>query len=86
LTISASGNTVQRKTPSGARTHMNNVHFRHAAKTANFNWADGHASQEKMAFPNTKSDAVKNLNAGNIGPSDKDTYYSPEPEGKGADA
>ena len=64
---------------------MNNVHFRHSAKTANFNWADGHASQEKMSFPNTKSDAVKNLPAGNIGPSDKDTFYSPEAEGKGKD-
>ena len=63
--------------------HMNNVHFRHSGKSANFNWADGHASQETMAFANTKSDAVKNYPAGNIGPSDKDTYYSPEAEGKG---
>ena len=66
--------------------HMNNVHFRHSGKTANFNWADGHASQEKMSFQNTKTEAVKNLNAGNIGPSDKDTYYSPEQEGRGADS
>ena len=65
--------------------HMNNVHFRHSAQTANFNWADGHASQEKMSFQNTKTEAVAGLNAGNIGPSDKDTYYSPEAEGKGVD-
>ena len=65
--------------------HMNNVHFRHSGKTANFNWADGHASQEKMSFPNAKTEAVAALNAGNIGPSDKDTYYSPEAEGKGVE-
>ena len=69
-----------------SNNHMNNVHFRHGAKTANFNWADGHASNEKMAFANTKSDAVKNFPCGNIGPDDKDTYYSPEAEGKGADS
>jgi len=63
-------------------SHMNNVHFRHSAKTANFNWADGHASQEKMAF--VKNDATKNLPAGNIGPEDKDTYYSPLQAGEGA--
>ncbi len=85
LNISASDGSVQRNPPSGTRTHMNNVHFRHSGKTANFNWADGHASQEKMSFPNTKSEAVQNLPAGNIGPADKDTYYSPEAEGKGVD-
>lgn len=65
--------------------HMNNVHFRHSAKTANFNWADGHASQEKMTFFKTDNDAAKDLPAGNIGPDDKDTFYSPLAEGKGAD-
>ena len=83
LSISASGTGATRKTSTG---HMNNVHFRHSGKTANFNWADGHASSEKMAFQNTKTEAVKNLNAGNIGPSDKDTYYSPEQEGRGVDS
>ena len=82
LQIGAETGTVTRKASTG---HMNNVHFRHSAKTANFNWADGHASQEKMSFQNTKTEAVAGLNAGNIGPSDKDTYYSPEAEGKGAD-
>ena len=32
-----------RSDPNG---HMNNVHFRHSGTTANFNWADGHASQD----------------------------------------
>jgi prepilin-type processing-associated H-X9-DG protein/prepilin-type N-terminal cleavage/methylation domain-containing protein len=83
LSISASATGVTRKTSTG---HMNNIHFRHSGKTANFTWADGHASSEKMSFQNTKTEAVKNLNAGNIGPSDKDTYYSPEQEGKPADS
>ena len=61
------------------------LYIRHSAKTANFNWADGHASQEKMAFQNTKNEMVKSFNAGNIGPDDKDTYYSPLLEGKGPD-
>ena len=82
LQIGAETGTVTRKASTG---HMNNVHFRHSAKTANFNWADGHASQEKMSFQNTKTEAVAGLNAGNIGPSDKDTYYSPEAEGKGVE-
>ena len=82
LSISPSGGTVTRKTSTG---HMNNAHFRHPAKTAGFTWADGHATSEKMAFPNTKTEVVANLPAGNIGPSDMDTYYSPEAEGKGAD-
>ena len=87
LSIKAEGGTVKRSVPtaSSRSVHMNNAHFRHSAKTANFTWADGHASQEKMTFPNTRSEAIKNLPAGNIGPSDKDTYYSPEQEGKGAD-
>ena len=84
FSIDAEAGRVKRKTPS-SRAHMNNVHFRHSGKTANFNWADGHASQERMSFPNTKSAAVQNLDAGNIGPADKDTYYSPEAEGKGVD-
>ena len=64
--------------------HMNNVHFRHSGATANFNWADGHATSEKMTFQNIKDENVKKLNAGNIGPDDKDTYYTPLQEGKGA--
>ncbi|MBO4633432.1 MAG: prepilin-type N-terminal cleavage/methylation domain-containing protein [Lentisphaeria bacterium] len=86
LSISTEGNVIKREKKNGNRNHMNNVHFRHSANTANFNWADGHASQEKMAFKNTKNETVKSLNAGNIGPDDKDTYYSPLQEGKGADA
>ena len=86
LSISAEGSGVKRELKNGARNHMNNVHFRHSGDTANFNWADGHASSERMSFLNTKSEVVKNLKAGNIGPADKDTYYSPEAEGKGADS
>jgi len=65
-------------------SHMNNVHFRHSGRTANFNWADGHATSERMVFQNL-SESAKDLSAGNIGPSDKDTYYSPLQEGKGSD-
>ena len=83
LSISVSGGAVSRKTSTG---HMNNVHFRHVGKTASFVWADGHAGSEKMTFQNTKTDTVISLNAGNIGPSDKDTCYSPLAEGKGPDA
>ena len=82
LSISAEAGVVSRKTSTG---HMNNVHFRHVSDTACFTWADGHATTEKMTFPNTKTEIVRNLPAGNIGPSDKDTYYSPEAEGKGED-
>ena len=80
FSISVENGGVKRKT---STRHMNNAHFRHSGRTANFNWADGHASQEKMSFQNTKSEAVKSLNAGNIGPADKDTFYSPLQEGKG---
>ena len=86
LNIKVQSGQVKREMPTaGTISHMNNVHFRHSGRSANFNWADGHASQEKMSFRNTKSEAVKNYPAGNIGPADKDTYYSPEAEGKGED-
>ena len=83
LKIDVSGGRVTRTASTG---HMNNVHFRHAGKSANILWADAHASSERASFYNTKSEAVKALRAGNIGPSDKDTFYSPEREGRGADA
>ena len=63
--------------------HMDNAHFRHSGDTANFNWADGHASTERYAYLKRGNEAAAKLKAGNIGPSDKDTYYSPMPEGKG---
>ena len=39
---------------------------------------------EEIYHYNTKSEAVKNLHVGIVGPSDKDTYYSPLQEGKGS--
>ena len=39
----------------------------------------------QMSFQNTKTETLAALNAGNIGPSDKETYYSSEPEGNPAD-
>ena len=88
LSISCSKNTnyiMKRSLPSETG-HMNNIHFRHASKTANFLWADGHAGNEKMAFSCANTNGAAGINAGNIGPQDKDTFYSPEPEGKGADS
>ena len=85
LSISASGTSVTRTMPgSGKTNHMNNAHFRHTSDTANFTWADGHATSEKKAFPCMKEAAAR-IGAGNIGKSDNDFYYSPEKEGKGAD-
>ena len=63
--------------------HMDNAHFRHSGDTANFNWADGHATAERYAYLKRGNEAAANSKAGNIGPSDKDTYYSPMQEGKG---
>jgi|GEM_PF-307361 len=84
LKVGCKNGKVTRETP-GSDSHMNNAHFRHSAKTANFNWADGHASNEKIAFACTSSDSAAAINAGNIGPKDKDTFYSPDQEGKGKD-
>ena len=81
LNINATGSGFTRETSTG---HMNNVHFRHTGRIANFCWADGHASAERASFYNTKTETVKSLYADNIGPADKDTYYSPLQEGKGA--
>ena len=81
LNINATGSGFTRENSTG---HMNNVHFRHTGRIANFCWADGHASAERASFYNTKTETVKSLYAGNIGPADKDTYYSPLSEGKGA--
>ena len=78
LKISVSGGKVKRETSTG---HMNNVHFRHSGNLANFAWADGHASAERASF---YKPGFETLQAGNIGPADKDTYYSPELEGQGA--
>ena len=83
LQVNGVSGAVERKNSSG---HMNNVHFRHSGETANFTWADGHASSSRASFFNTKSETVRNYPAGNIGPADKDTYYSPLLEGKGPDA
>ena len=55
----------------------------HVRDTANFNWADGHATSERYAYLKRENEFAANLKAGNIGPSDKDTYYSPMQEGKG---
>ena len=63
--------------------HMDNAHFRHSGDTANFNWADGHATSERYAYLKRENEFAANLKAGNIGPADKDTYYSPMQEGKG---
>ena len=71
------GSTVRKAVDS-----KDNVHFRHSGKIANFTWADGHASAERASYYNS-SEAAANLPAGNIGPADKDTYYSPLQEGKG---
>jgi len=80
LTIKVSGGVISRSVGDS----NDNVHFRHTGTIANFCWADGHASSERMAYRNTTSDTAANLPAGNIGPKDKDTYYSPLQEGKGA--
>jgi len=87
LSVESADGVITRKTGTSNRSHMDNVHFRHSGDTANFTWADGHASSSKAAYYNKKPDpaAVANLMAGNIGPSDKDTYYSPLQEGKGVD-
>ena len=83
--VSAAGGSITRDSKfSDANSHMGNAHFRHSGQIANFNWADGHASSERASHYNTKSEAVKNLHVGIVGPSDKDTYYSPLQEGKGA--
>ena len=80
LTIKVSGGVISRSVGDS----NDNVHFRHSGKIANFCWADGHASSERMAYSNTNSETAVKLPAGNIGPSDKDTFYSPLKEGKGA--
>ena len=74
-----SGSTIRE-----AVSSKDNVHFRHSGKIANFAWGDGHASSERASYYNSTSEAATNVFAGNIGPSDKDTYYSPLQEGKGA--
>ena len=80
LSIDATGSGFSRTLP-GSDSHMNNVHFRHTGKNASFCWADGHASSERASF---YKEGCDDLPAGNIGPSDKDTYYTPLQEGKGA--
>ena len=80
LSIDATGSGFTRGADSST-SHMNNVHFRHTGTIANFCWADGHASSERPSFYKT---GREKLLVGNIGPSDKDTYYSPLQEGKGA--
>ena len=57
-----------------------NIHFRHTGGVANVAWADGHATTERASYYKA---SCESLPAGNIGPSDKDTYYSPLQEGKG---
>ena len=81
ISIDVSGGKVQRGAVGDG--HMDNVHFRHSGITANFNWADGHATSERLAYLKRNNEGAAKLNAGNIGPSDKDTYYSPLQEGKG---
>ena len=87
LSISVKNGVLTRSEGIKSSSHMNNVHFRHSGDTANFNWADGHATSSRASFYNKKPDpeAVANLFAGNIGPADKDTYYSPLKEGQGKD-
>ncbi len=80
LTIKVSGGVISRSVGDS----NDNVHFRHSGTIANFCWADGHASSERMSYQNTINETAAKLPAGNIGPSDKDTYYSPLKEGKGA--
>ena len=61
-------------------TSGDNMHFRHSGRVANVAWADGHATTERASYYKA---GCENLFIGNIGPADKDTYYSPLQEGKG---
>jgi prepilin-type processing-associated H-X9-DG protein len=77
ITVSAAG-VPSRFGTSGTTSHGPNMHFRHSNDTANFTWADGHASSEKMAFPKVLSGVnCQALKIGSIGQIDSDRYFTP---------